>query len=377
MSKIYFISDAHLAYLLYANRRGINQDTYKALLSVVSYIIDDEAIDKTVIFCGDNLDSKSPGPTDLLALQAAVKRLADANIKIYGIEGNHDKVAAKSTPKEAQGHQWVDLVDNMESINKKLITLKDGTTVYGLDYIQGKQIYEELEKAPECDIIVLHQPFAHVSPFEANTLEVEGVPDQVNKAVVFGHVHISDKRKTCKGVWVVSPGAVHAQKLTHPHGAFAVYDTEENTFNFVETPYHREMRRFICHEESDLKEVEELFLANLTSEEDENKPLLGIKFADSIGKEVIALAEKYADKINFFPKVMPSEVSQVTADEVKDLSTEETLDTLFKALNFDKETDKDVYESALSIIEGHPDKVFKHLAILEEKRNEISKTKIK
>lgn len=378
--KIYFISDAHLSYLIYANRQRINRDTYRAGLSVADYICNDGAKDKAVVFCGDNLDSKAPCPSDVQAFQAIVSKFMEALIPVYAIEGNHDKVAARIAAGEedpedlSAGYancQWLDLIEGVESINHKTVDI-GGLKVHGLDYVQGKQIYEELEKIPECDILVLHQPFAHVSPFEANLLEVEGVPEQVHKAVVFGHVHISDKRKTSNGVWVVSPGSTHAQKLTHPHGAIAVYDTETNEFEFVETPEHRIMMRFVCMQELDLGPVENE-LKKFDSEDDRLKPIIGIKYNEDLGGQIFKLVDKYKKYIHYFPHVVPNDTVDVTLEEDEDVSTEEILSRLFESLGFDKEKkDKDLFENSLSIIEGHPEKAYEYILELEKERNEIA-----
>jgi len=373
MSKIYFIADSHLAYLLYANRPSINMDNYRALFSVVRYIIEDNEKNKAVIFCGDNLDKKAPGPSDLKALQDAVGMLNKEDIPVYGIEGNHDKVAARKMSVEYADCQWIDLVPGMKSINNKTIDIH-GIKVHGMDYIQGRQVFDKLEALEECDVLVMHQPFAHVSPFEANTLEIEGVPDQVNKAVVYGHVHVSDKKKTSSGKWVVSPGSTHAQKITHPHGSFAVYDVESNEFEFVRTPDHREMLRFKCVDEESINNLEG-YLEGLESTEEDNIPIIGIKYDEESGKSVAKLIDKYNDKAHFFPKIMPSDREQVTAEEVKDLSTEDTLIKLFESMELDTDKDSDLYKCSLSLIEGNKDFVFKHLSKLEDIRDEIIKDK--
>ena len=378
--KIFFIADAHIAYLLYANRRNIKGDNYRALSSVVDAIIEDKEKDKVVVFCGDNLDSKSPQPSDIKLLQDVTKRLAKAGIPIFGIEGNHDRVAARKAageddPEELSGpdtdNRWIGLVEDIELLTSNPVKLKSGLTMCGLDYIQGKGIYDALGNIPECDILVLHQPFSHVSPFEANILEVEGVPDQVRKAVVFGHVHISDKRQTSNGVWVVSPGSTHSQKLTHPHGAIAVYDVESNEFSFMQTPDHRKMCRYICETVDHIKRAEK-DIKEMLSDDDDKKPIIGLKYKAALSEEVKAFQEKYEKQIHLFKKVVPDDVDQVTADDIKDLSTCEILDKLMETLSVEDEAD--VKEGALSIIEGSPDKVFNKLRKMEDERNEIIKT---
>lgn len=370
MGKIYFIADAHLSGLLYANRPRIAGDTYRALRSVVAYIKKDEADEKCVVFCGDNLDSKSPGPKDIKEFISATDELWKAGIRVLGVEGNHDKVLSRSF----SNTQWIKLAPSVEHIDGKEVTVM-GLKIRGLDYVQGKKIYDSLSELPDCDILVMHQPLAHLSPFEANTVELEGIPDQVVKAVVSGHVHIPDKRKTSSGTHVVSPGALHAQKLTHSAGSFAVYDTETDSFDFINTPVHRLMKRFVCNNAGDMDEAEDFLRLLKEDADDSEKPVIGIKYSSDLGARLVEIRDRYADRIHFFPSIIPDDKEETEIEEDSGADSETIMRTLFKQLGMDcGKEHKIVFEKALEVVDGGREALFGYLRELEEERNEIEKT---
>jgi hypothetical protein len=115
-------------------------------------------------------------------------------------------------------------------------------------------------------------------------------------------------------------------------------------------------------------------LEEYASEDDKVKPIVGIKYKEDLGGLVARIEDKYTDTAHIFPHIVRNVTDQVTAEEVVDLSPKEILDKLFLNLGFDKDgDDQDLYEQALSMIEGHPEKVFEYIAKLEDKRNEINK----
>ena len=366
--KIYFIADSHITRLIYSNRPELHSDTYRALLSAAE-LIALEGKEAAVVFCGDNFDTRSPTPEDIRIFRKAVDIMTDAGVKVYGIEGNHDRVVSKDGSGKGG---WISLIDGVEHINRKTVNIH-GVYIHGLDYVQGSGIYEDLEKVPECDILVIHQPFAHISPFEPNAIELECLPDQVRKGVVAGHVHMYDIRKTANGVRAVSPGSTHAVKLGSPEGSFAVYDIDKDKFSRVATPYARRMVRFECDNEINIKDMME-DLSEILTDRDELKPVVGIKYRSDLSEAVIKAVDEIGNRAHVFLKVIPEEADEIVTED-SDIRNDVLLNRLFKAMKLEDELDGDLYEAALAIVDGFPDKAFELIRKKEKARDEITKDK--
>ena len=370
--KIYFISDSHVSYLLYANRPDIKKDTYRAVISVAEYIAADKNNTEAVVFCGDNFDSKSPCPSDLTAMQKAVSIMRDSGIRVLGIEGNHDKVAARKALGDVDdlsdeeilemddiedGDRWIHQLD-VEHINRRPIKLDCGLIMFGFDYIQGKSMFEFLENIPECDILVMHQPFFHISPFESNAIELSGLPDQIGKLVVAGHVHWRDCR--CISPWklFVSPGSTHSKKFKDPVGSFVSYDVETEEVKHIDTPVHRCMKYVEVFSESDYIAAENEVKEVLSRKYDE-KPLIKISYTDDMVHNLKKLEEIIGDSAHIFKHVVASERAEVKMEKDIELTSAEILARVFDAM--DLEQDDDLLRVAEAAVDGHHDEVFKYI----------------
>ena len=358
---IYFISDSHLTKLLYQRLPKAAHDSANALMSVVRYIGEKGAA--AVVFCGDNLDKKSPTPEDLRDLQFAVDFLCDADIPVYGIEGNHDKVAARHLDSTATG--WLDLVQGMRRLSPDACVDINGITIRGLDFVQGKRVYDELESIGECDILVLHQPLDHLSGMEPNTITLEGIPDNVAKAVVCGHVHTPVMKTTESGVVVVSPGATHAQSASDPRGTF-VRMTKDFEFEYIPTPRHREMAWRIIADSADIEELES-YCDEHGASDDCEKPIVGGAYAQRLSEELNALREKYRDKVFFVLKMLSQDVS---ADDESELAVcpEDIVDKLMRDMELDKrEYASELRDLALTAVSSSVEDL---MAALDKKEKE-------
>jgi DNA repair exonuclease SbcCD nuclease subunit len=347
MGKIFFISDSHLKAMLFVSQPLMVGDTYRALDSVVSDIIKDRTKEKAVIFCGDIFDTKTPAPDELSVFQRAVKSLRDSDIAVFGIDGNHDKPTRNISIEDSDLPQsWLDVISGIERLDHKLVEIF-GTRLYGLDYVQGVEVYDNLAEVPACDILVIHQPLEAISPFEAYTITPSDIPETVVRGVVAGHVHMVYKDDS-SGITFLSPGATHAQKANQDKGTYAVYDNKKHTFKHIPVRQHRTMTRLECFTEAELKDLYE-DLESLKEEDLIKRPYVQLKLKREVAD--IALSEikdKFSETL-FLSIQIVSDQQDVSEDyDFQELvNPAELLDKVAKHLEI---KDKHVIEAAISLI---------------------------
>ena len=365
-SDVYFISDSHLSERLYQGLPKAKGDSGRALSSVAEYIAEHGAL--AVVFCGDNLDKKSPTPEDISHMQESVKILTDAGIRVLGIEGNHDKVSAKHVDESAAG--WIDLVRGISRLT--MDEWKIGDLVFrGMDYVQGSGVYEALENVPECDVLVMHQPLAHIAGMEANSISLEGLPDTVLKAVVSGHIHTPSIVKTTSGVQVVSPGATHARGVADPRGTFVKLNTSSMTFEFINTPKHRRMRKFLLAGDSDMDDLCD-YLEENSSDIDDDKVIVGGKYAAGLVDDVSSLKEEFVDRAFFVLNPLPA-VEDAEVEDAEEMADDELLRELMESMGLSEKPYVDeLHALALAAVEGVSVKITECFKKLEDERNAIN-----
>jgi len=306
---LWFIGDTHLSEQLYVHRPLIKGDSYRALNGIIDKILVKNE-KGSVIFCGDNFNSIRPSSTDVNEMIKAIFRLNQKGISVYGIQGNHD----------LSKMSWMDLC-NVTHLHKQLIEI-EGKKVYGLDYTPGARIFDELDyinREIECDILVLHQSFVHLNPFDSYSLEVDDIPGSVREAVVSGHVHIPDKRENSLRISIVSPGATHPRSISEPPGTFIQYN--DKGFLHIGTPFSRPIQRYCisCKKTRDAAVGELEKLNHMKEKSPDEWPLVEIKYhVDCVG--YLDKLNEYSDRCHLFTKAY-SEFTHSLEDIQADIST--------------------------------------------------------
>jgi DNA repair exonuclease SbcCD nuclease subunit len=239
---LYMAADIHLERRL-RNRELFANDSFSAWLGFCRSVIEADDDEKAVILAGDVCDRASITGMGLHVLSRGLDMLAEEDIPVYEIAGNHD--SGRPTVPETQG---------AINIDGKLKTLC-GFQVYGLDYRAPDVLLKDLEKVPECDILVLHQAFQHLLGFEGATpLKWSDIPDRVGN-VFCGDIHTTDVFEMSDDRYFVSPGSLHPTKVDEggDHG----YMTYDGSWKFHALPTRTILRASITTDE----EMEELVKA--------------------------------------------------------------------------------------------------------------------
>ena len=312
---IWFIADAHLVQSMYVHRPLIRGDALRALDSIVTEILS-KTQEGEVIFCGDNFNMFRPSPGDVRDMSDNITRLTQAGISVYSIQGNHDLCR----------YSWMNIC-GAQDLGAMDVVEMSGRRVYGLDYTPGAKIIDELNRINgeiECDILVLHQAFKHLSPFDTYSLSVEDMPGSVLDAVVSGHVHIPDKRVNSSGVSIVSPGATHPRDISEPQGTYVQYGTD---FMHIGTPVSRNIKKFVVEKSEDMEEVLEYMetLKYLENNSPDSWPLVRVRYSSEL-INIIGKLKKYTGRCHLFTEAVNKDVLKIEDIDITiNSSTEDIL----------------------------------------------------
>ncbi|MGQ4833071.1 MAG: metallophosphoesterase [Candidatus Asgardarchaeia archaeon] len=188
------IADTHLGYRQFNNDER-EHDFYESFNEAIDIIIK-EHVD-FVIHAGDLFENNRPYPRALKVAQEAIKRLNEANIKVFAIPGNHDLVFRKgSMPPQT----LFNIFDNFVLLGGKDKVAKfNDIFIGGISYTPRfyvnalKNDLKELSvKAKEYKkrILIIHQGIDRLLPFPgAYELRLEELPEDFHYYAL-GHIHV-------------------------------------------------------------------------------------------------------------------------------------------------------------------------------------------
>ena len=359
---IWFISDAHLSGGMYVHRPLIKGDSYRALDSITADILSKDQ-PGSVIFCGDNFNTPKPSPEDVQHMTDVINCFREKGIPVYAVQGNHDLCC---------GLSWMHICGALD-LTEKVHDI-EGRRVCGLDYTPGTKIIDELNRIDgeiECDILVIHQAFRHLSPFDTFSLSIEDVPGSVLEAVVSGHIHVPDKRDNSAGVSIVSPGATHPCNIAEPPGTYIQYDG--TAFMHISTPVSRPIKKLVIEKEEDIQGVLE-YLESLKYLEDKSPdewPLVRIRYASEL-IELIRKLSKFKSRCHLFIEAVTAEVPDVSEVEVSiAASTEDILKQCIDEHSLEYKTILGLTDGNYQVILENINKAF--IERLERIQDEIKK----
>jgi len=366
-NKLFFVADGHLNKFMYANNPLIKEDAYRAFNSVVDEIIKDTAEHKAAIFCGDMLDTKKPTSQDIQVLQKGVLKLNNSNIKVYGIDGNHDLC----------NPSW-STACGIHMFDSNILDIL-GYKIGGFSYVAGFKIEAKMLSwvDRECDFLIMHQPFYNLSPFEANTLDIEDIPSSVGIAVVSGHVHVNFIGKNSQDKYLVSPGAIHARKINHNKGTFVTY-TDTEGFATVEVPYAREIYRDQINNTQDIIRIEKEISEFPEIFDEDLRPIVGLKYSLSLDIPLIARITKTIESVTnkykaFFITTLIKKNTPESFEDTKmqeDISAEFLLSEVMS--HYDWTNSQEIYDCLLPFIkDGDMNKIVNKCKEFKEVRDAI------
>lgn len=328
--------------------KHLEQDRYDAAWQIVKYAVTNGA--KFILNGGDLLDVTRPGSAAVVELGKIHQFLAQHEIPMYLVQGNHDK----SDP------PWFELFDTSSRGGIKLLngavvkeTLSDnnGTSttvkITGYDETPREKLKAALEAAPQADILLLHAATKEFFSFptERTFCVKEDVPKDKYKLIVVGDIHVSESKVIGKST-CLSPGAIEVGERAEARKKyFWTYTMKGKTW--IEDRVRINVRNTI-----DLK---------ILSEDDVEDGLKQMETADALGStihfyynpEIPGIVERVLAKRKNSKTYVAPEAVHNTSDDVDavEVATAESVEELLPLTSFISDfTEDEIVEAAAKVL---------------------------
>jgi len=144
-----FAADLHLRPHAWANRPAVRDDAYHSFLQIVDWCVRYRA---ALVLGGDIFDQRRPDARSLQVFSSGAARLAEAGLRIFFVQGNHDH---SDPPWPALFPCTTALADSHP--------LKVGSyRVGGLDWQPAGRLREALAGVGACNFVVTHQSWHEI-----------------------------------------------------------------------------------------------------------------------------------------------------------------------------------------------------------------------
>ena len=204
---LYISADNHLCRYIWKRRKELEGDSYRAFTEMVKAIVADpiRGETKTLLLAGDITDKAELDAATFHVLDDAADMLADAEIPVFYVIGNHD-IDVPDWPGEV----------GFVALNGKVAKI-DERRVAGLNYQPRELLLPALERVAACDLLLMHQTFEHLLPFEGSfDLKLDDMPPRISNVVV-GDVHAPNLTTLHGKGWCLSPGSTTPRKINEVH----------------------------------------------------------------------------------------------------------------------------------------------------------------
>ena len=167
--KFIFAADSHLKKNIWASRPDILYDTFYSFEQLVTYAILHKI--PAIVLGGDTLDNTTPSSEVITFLAKEVQRAKLHNIKILGIDGNHDGSKTSNT-------SWLDIcgIERLD-LSPAWNFLDSGYNLLGVPYRPIGTLRAAIDSSVETaqvknnnnNIMVMHQLWDIPCPLECRS----------------------------------------------------------------------------------------------------------------------------------------------------------------------------------------------------------------
>jgi len=310
--KIIFTADIHIKRTVWSHHPEIEGDALEALCQIKDLALSLKQDDDVALIIGGDLFNATRSTADLV--QAATNMLLDLTvngIKVYAIQGNHDR---DKIP-------WTDLasVEHMHGQG----AIKIGNHFFtGFDYMPLSDIQGALAAVPaQTEVLVCHQALKEALTFENAVgqgvwnLESEWIPSWV-KLVLAGDIHHPNTYDLPGGGKLIYPGTPWMWRINEVHRKTVV--VLDDDLNIERMPI--KARPFTCFNISDQEGLDVLVKAVNKHKPDETipeqirKPVYRVLYSTQIPQVVGVLADLVKlDKVHILQE--PVAVAQSDSEE--------------------------------------------------------------
>lgn len=354
--------DTHLAKTVWQKHQDLAGDSYRAFEHVVG-----EAISRRLplILLGDNFDKQRPDSETVAFFCSQMDRMAASRLATYFIQGNHDY----AVPAWPMVHSWPTWAHRREF-------QLAGTTFYGLDYTPRDRLDEELATVPaQTQVLLMHQAWQEMVPYGASDGSFKQIP--FAGLLLTGDYHVSGPwigvGKQEQPLNVLSPGSTCMQSLSESPSKLCFQLNRTDAGVLYHEPIAIPHRMFI-----DLRINTPAELDNVLAEFSQrgrhgattDKPIVRLRFADTIADAYDRILAICRDDYHLFPEPQHAEVEQIqvaVADGAPASTSFDTLETGLAAMHQQGAIDDMSYGIAVRLLRAgvelpqEPQKIYDEL----------------
>lgn len=214
-SRMLIASDLHLSQTIWRNRDDIAGDSYFGLKEIYAAAVKYEV--QQIALLGDIFDTCTPAAEDVVAYREFCDKARAKNIRIYYIEGQHDRSSFRSETK-CRIPGWCDVDSHPVHAHDKIIQVTDEINAYCMDWQHRDDLKYKLDAIPKnCSWLFCHQAWAELMGAEARSdgafTDIPGHITSVFTGDKHQHGVFLHRNNSLK---VHSPGCTHIRKKNEP-----------------------------------------------------------------------------------------------------------------------------------------------------------------
>lgn len=312
-----FTADNHLRPLTWAKHRDLYGDAYESFRQIVDYCCQAQL---PLLLLGDLFDKARPDSLSVAHYLEQMDRLRDAGLPVYFVEGNHDRA---SPP-------WASLSSWAQSVDRRLFNI-NGVTFYGLSFTSGGQLAPSLQEIPAAaNVLLAHQSWSELQGVGVPDGSLSWLPRGMTVLTGDYHVcvHITCAAASGDPVSVYSPGSTSMQALNEPTQKF--FGILHDDLSVTSVPLvTRQVQRVTVDTQADFEAaLAAVQVAQLPMDrpQDIAKPVLNVRFDDSIPEAYARLVAAAADRYHLFLEPQRKIVTETVDDEAVPSGTFDDLD---------------------------------------------------
>jgi DNA repair exonuclease SbcCD nuclease subunit len=359
------LGDPHLRRCIWGQRSTIVGDTYVAFNCFIDYCVEQKI---NGVLCGDVFHSKKPDSEAVLMLKLGASRMQQANLTLFGLDGNHDLIAAGGDYAEhlkSLGElvpldpSWLDVAGGVSYINDRMFEPAPGICAYGMNFRQPQELERDLGMiAEQVRVLICHQTMDWAMPLRWN-MKAEWVPRYV--LLTLGgdyHVPCEHQIEQQHFIQIGSPARM-ALDENHPKSFLVVTQTSDPlsySWQRVALPY-RPMIRLALDSNSQMDEFVARAPAELSADHFAHlpgpirKPILHVTYHSSINQADTRITTVVGELAHLWLESYSMDLSSIVLPT--DLQANEDFsEAAVMATLINPSTEREAYELALQLVQA-------------------------
>lgn len=323
-------ADNHLRPVTWNKHPELREDAYHAFEQVISLCLKHNV---PLIQLGDLFDRSYPDSLSVSVYMQQMLRLAEANLWMWYIEGNHDAATVA----------WASLAQNAFPATSFELS---GIDFYGLDFVPAGRFEQALKCLPNgIDVLLTHQAWSDIQPIGHTDGSFSMIP--YGLLLMTGDYHVTQRyegqAKDGGAITAYSFGSTAMQKLNESPDKFVgllyedlsveLVQLDTRRFNFVELHTEEHLDSFIQQSQK-----AGVFDGSRGRPQDPRiqRPILRVKYADNIPNAFNRLMAACGQLTHLFLEPQNSAVDEIVDVVATPEGAFDTLVTAVKTLAADK-----------------------------------------